>query len=630
MENILNLPELIIRAQNAFGASREEWMKEKLENYFHEPPYYLNAIQNNKPTILEGGRGTGKTTFLKCLNYEGQFALCKENIDQFLSNNYIGLYYKVSTNQASSFTHFIHDQSSRISTFSNYFNLIYCLEYFKMLIWMDSFVEIRLTQRDCERVCRVLSIPYQSNSDFSSYIYDELENKLYDLQNSFNSNSSLKNVSRSFILDDALNKIYGIYKKYTPFKNKTLFLLIDEFENLLDYQQQIVNSKIKHASIDVTYKIGVRELGWRIRYALNETEYLTHPSDYEIINIEKELRKDNRFYQFAGKIFTDRLSVFLGDSESKSVQGISDFFETISYEEEALRLGLEDNPGYKEFSKTQLYSQLRKQKHSELYCYFIHMKSLKQDVPYSKIIDEYTLNSKKAVTDYNNYKYDLLFKIRKGKPSDIKKYYAGWETMCALANGNLRYLMEIVFACFETAITKSNEIPQIITAEDQTKVVIEFGKKMIFELEGLDVQSHAITKLLLGLGRVFQLLAESNLVAPEITQFSIKDDLGNGSIEELVKRSVMNLVLVRHPGSKLNSFEIKDYDYSLHPVFAPYFGISYRKKRKIQLTTSDLESLINDPKKAIKVLLKGKYSEGEGDKSNLQLQLFNDLFGYAE
>lgn len=630
MENTLKLPELIIRAQNAFGASREEWMKEKLEKYFHKPPYYLNAIQNNKPTILEGGRGTGKTTFLKCLNYEGQFALCQENIDRFLSNNYIGLYYKVSTNQASSFSTYLDDEGMRNSTFTNYFNLIFCLEFFKMLIWMENFVNITLTKRDCERIYRVLNVSSKYEADFASSIYDELENKLYDLQNSFNSVKSLHSVSKSFILDDALNKVYGIYKQYTPFTNKSLFLLIDEYENLLDYQQQIVNSKIKHATIDVTYKIGVRELGWRVKYALNESEYLSQPSDYELINIEKELRKENRFYHFANKIFSDRLAVFLGNSDCNKTHEIGGFFEAISYEEEALRLGIKDNSDYKEFSETQTFRELTKEKYSELYCYFIYTRSLKQDIPASKIVDEYNLNPKKAVTDYNNYKYDLLFKIRKGKPTEIKKYYAGWETMCALANGNLRYLMEIVYSCFEIAIQSNNEIPKVISAEEQTKVVIDFGRKMIFELEGLDVQSHAITKLLLGLGRVFQLLAESNRVAPEITQFSIKGQLGNSAMDDLVKRSVMNLVLVRHSGSKLNSFEIKDYDYSLHPVFAPYFGISYRKKRKIQLTTNDLESLISDPKKAIRVLLKGKYSEGEGDKSMHQLQLFNDLFGYVE
>ena len=49
----------------------------------------------------------------------------------------------------------------------------------------------------------------------------------------------------------------------TVLEGKQFFFLIDEFENFQDYQQQILNTLVKHNNRFYTFKIGVRELGFR-------------------------------------------------------------------------------------------------------------------------------------------------------------------------------------------------------------------------------------------------------------------------------------------------------------------------------------------------------------------------------
>ncbi len=57
-----------------FGGYRAEWLKEQVFELFTEPSYFPE-LKTPRPCILIGGRGTGKTTVLRGLSYEGQFAL---------------------------------------------------------------------------------------------------------------------------------------------------------------------------------------------------------------------------------------------------------------------------------------------------------------------------------------------------------------------------------------------------------------------------------------------------------------------------------------------------------------------------------------------------------------------------
>ena len=61
--------------------------------------------------------------------------------------------------------------------------------------------------------------------------------------------------------------------------------------------------------------------------------------------------------------------------------------------------------------------------------------------------------------------------------------------------------------------------------------------------------------------------------------------------------AVMHLALVRSSGTKLSEqAATQEYDYWLHPIFAPFFIYSYRRKRKMQLDMNLLEGLVDRPR----------------------------------
>src|ERR1700733_3827046 len=81
---------------------KAEWLKERIFDLFREPEYFPEMTAES-PCVLIGGRGTGKTTVLRGLSYEGQFALSGRSVDVIPTTPFFGFYYKVNTNRVTAF-----------------------------------------------------------------------------------------------------------------------------------------------------------------------------------------------------------------------------------------------------------------------------------------------------------------------------------------------------------------------------------------------------------------------------------------------------------------------------------------------------------------------------------------------
>jgi len=85
-----------------FGNYKAEWLHERMFDLFTQPAY-LPDLEDHRPCVLMGGRGTGKTTALRSLSYEGRFARAKHDIAAIKSWKYFGFYYRVDTNRVTAF-----------------------------------------------------------------------------------------------------------------------------------------------------------------------------------------------------------------------------------------------------------------------------------------------------------------------------------------------------------------------------------------------------------------------------------------------------------------------------------------------------------------------------------------------
>lgn len=621
-ENLKNLNKL-------FGSYRAEWLKEKIFDLFSEPSYFT-ALQDNRPFVLEGGRGTGKTTVLRGLSYQGQYALHKNDIISFDKNDFIGIYHRVNTNHVRAFIDGGLSEDNWKRVFSHYFNLIVSREILIFLKWHAKLnnSDEYLSGQICEIIAKSLCI--NNLCDSQTQLLDFLEMELVVFQSKIN-NLNSENLPSLSMAGDPIKLITENIIKLTQFHSKTFYLILDEYENFEDYQQQVINTLIKHNTDFYTFKIGVRELGWRIKHTLNPNELLHDPADYVLFPVEQKL-EEGHFSEFAKKVCEQRIHQLFPEQNATDLFMIEEALGTLSIEDEALMLEVENTEHFKVFNDAA--KGINELSHlSSLYKFFIAYWGYHHKMSIDDTIKNYLDNSSAWNTRYDNYKYEMLFKIRTGRGKrGIQKYYSGWATYVKLSQGNIRYLMELVYRVYEKHLQDDKELNTKVDVKLQTLAAQDVGLKNLMELEGLWKNGAKLTKLLLGFGRIFQVLSkEEGNSAPEQNQFSIENSESiSDDCQEILTAAIMNLAIVRSPGNKLSdNTQTRDYLYTIHPIYSAYFCFSYRKKRKILVKSEDILGVILKPKETISSILKKFNIDLDVSESkNLpkQLEIFENYY----
>ncbi|RKH53775.1 hypothetical protein D7V93_26310 [Corallococcus llansteffanensis] len=140
--------------------------------------------------------------------------------------------------------------------------------------------------------------------------------------------------------------------------------------------------------------------------------------------------------------------------------------------------------------------------------------------------------------------------------------------------------------------------------------------------------------MLLGLGRIFQVMAaKPEGHTPEANQFEVRDDADDvgmmkaAEVDDLLRGAVMHLALLRFTGTKpQDESNTKAYDYMVHPIFAPLFEFSYRRKRKISLSAEDVLDVVTNPNQAIGRVLEQQHRDMTDAPIPEQLRLFEGFY----
>jgi hypothetical protein len=227
------------------------------------------------------------------------------------------------------------------------------------------------------------------------------------------------------------------------FRGKNFFFLLDEYENFLDYQQQVVNTYIKHSGQLYSFKIGVKELGWRRRATLQENEQLISPADYVRINISESL-KGEKFRRFAKSVCNERFAK-LTISQEDPIIDVTKIFPGLPEDQEAEMLGIKRIVPriVLELGELSRAERTHLNHLSPLEIYFISFWAEGQGLSVREVFDDTLRDNHRWRTRFENYRHALLFTIRK-HVRGINKYYAGWDVFTQLSGNNIRYLLELV------------------------------------------------------------------------------------------------------------------------------------------------------------------------------------------
>lgn len=608
-----------------FGSYKAEWSQELIFQLFTRPDYFPE-LETARPCVLIGGRGTGKTTVLRSLSYEGRDALPRVGDADASTWPYYGFYYRVDTNRVTAFDGPDLPRRTWTRVFGHYVNLLLCGQVIRFLDWYarerpgDSVLEPRACQTVSVSLHLEIADTVQGLLVGINAARVRFEAFLNDLGESDRIPLSLQGAP--------IDELMSAVARLPQFTGKRFFFIIDEYENFLDYQQEVMNTLIKHSGGHHTFKVGVRELGWRKRTTLNPNEQLTSPADYHLIPIAEKLDTAT-FTKFAADIINQRLAR-LDTSNGASLE-VEHLLLGPSDEEEAEDLGVREKvalevskPGFSPGHGRMLLEL------PPLEAYFVLFWAKAQGVTPEQVLAERAAVPDAWQTRFANYRHAILFSIREGK-AGLRKHYAGWDTFVLLSGANIRYLLELVHQALLQHERQGGTTCEAVGWNTQTEAAQAVAKSRVAEIQGLSIQGANLTKLVLGLGRVFQVLAlRPGPHTPEVNQFHLSDARElQQDVSDLLTFGVMHLALVRSTANKLsNPTELKDYDYALHPVFAAFFTFSHRKKRKMRLHPNQLVGLVKDPTRTIREIL-NEQNRREVEDLPEQLRLFDGYYDQA-
>lgn len=604
---------------DAFGSYRAENLsKVKLAELYTAPSYFpelLKAI----PCFLEGGRGTGKTTVLKHLSYEFKSTGQAES-------PFHGLYHKFETSEVNAFQGIDCSEAFWKKAFAHYLNLRMCT--LLVSYTLEIFSE-EASQIDSQSFRLFLYSFRLSESTTLQELPFALEKLILSLQNSLNDLDDVSTEGFSMLASPQKYLIKS-FQTISGFSDKPVAFLFDEYENLENYQQQIVNTLIKQADHTITFKVGVREEGLRERRTIGNREVIQTPADYALIKITDKL-EGKTFDAFAKTVINSRLSILV-DSGYLVPSDIASILPGLSVEDEAKLLDVSD-----------ISSKIKKEHSfidsgtfSDFEIYLLDFIATSRKIPLSTIYADALKGHLSLSNLKNNYGYASLFALKRKSPGQTK-YYCGWDTFLLLADGNIRYLLQLISKMLSSSAQVGNSLSSIISFRMQSQCASKVAEEILQDSEGISRSGTRLMKLVLALGTIFhQLAINPEGHAPELNQFEIINENSMTSerqaeIDHLLREAVMHMALVRSGGTKLSSNETRSYDYMLHPIYAPYFVFSHRRKRKFKLEGEELLSLIENHKETISLVLKrhNRYVPSDG-VSQPVLDMYEGLFGSDE
>ena len=618
----------------SLGGYRAEQLEDQGRLYrLFSAPSFLAELETNRSCLLVGGRGTGKTTLLKGLSLQGQMHLLGQSEEAL---PFVGVYLRMNSNRVAAFSGPELPQERWNRVFAHYLNLLLIDELLRTIqVLKDAQLPTAISDEGLQLAC--LSLHLETCDSLESlhtavrYSMVRIEAGINNVGDGFNLPLSLQGQPID-ILIDAL-------KDGPILEDRLLFFLIDEYENLSREQQSVFNTLIKHARSNYSFKIGVKSLGLQTRGTLVTTETLSYPADYEQIDIVERLEAEG-FPEFASRVVElrwEELSRGDVEHEAKLFPPPAEWLRSLSMEEEAIVLGIE-------ILLRDLARDLGQTLSEE------ELKAF-EDLP---VLDRYAvtylmpgdpaIGAREAIKDparwasrVDNHRYAMLFSIRRRRVG-LRKHYAGWPTICALAAGNTRFLLQIVteIALVQQRLGRALEEP--VPPDVQTRAAQEVGYRNLMDLEGIARDGASIVRLVLGLGRVFGIMASRPQGhAPEVNQFALSESTSSAALQQatnLLDSAVQHQALVNFAGNKLakESGETRTANYRLHPIFSAFFVFSHRKQRKFRLSADDLVGFVEMPTGTIRRVLaktgREQYLESDGVEG--QLALFAEFYGLPE
>lgn len=632
------------KLSDAFAKNRAEEFPDDVYGKYVLPRNYnsVDLGRMTKACIIIGGRGYGKTMFLKYHCHSTILSQEKKEI-KIDDLKTIGIYWRPDT----SFTQHMSDRwlgNYWHSAFKTYFaiNVIIEFSYFLSnlknnvnLLYKDKISDLLLPEPIS------LALEIKNPTSIIDSVRD-LQNSLFKICNWVS--APITQVPPITIdIKTSLDLIISDIKNICPeLKNTQFHIFIDEFENLTYRQQEIVNTLMKHGKYPLLFSVAYKKNATVSHKTLSD-EHVVEQHDYRIIDLEKLYIDD--FDIFAGEILALRLSKYnsykgfksqiiditqIDSRRNDKYQDVikilaSSFLPELSFKDISLQI-IKDR-AIRNKLETLILTGLKE--------FNPHYKAnildfIDEAFPEASIVNGALVNRRNSSPEFiidqmrlyklgyeSKYKswvqnnlVGMIIHLYNLFPSKFCPIYAGYSQFTKISRGNIRHFLEL---CYQAVLKAENE--EEIKGMDEISINSQsYATKKTSELEidkipDFGAQGAHLKRVAKRLGKIFNYSqSRRSQSESEVNHFTL-DMTDKSFLSEktqlLFNEALIWSVLIETESTKSKSNDnLEEKDYLLHPVLSPYFGISHRKKRKLKFSVKEIEVIFSGDDGVFSELLK--------------------------
>lgn len=637
-EPIVLAPEYIKRS-NPFALIRRDYITdEDVARFFVDPGgNIVEDMGRFTPIVVTGSRGSGKTMLASKFSLDVMLAEQRRlygrvNLDEI---EQVGLYFRIDADFLDSFNQ--RDEALRgvfDSLFAQFFDIVVIR---KALLALESLGGIG-EWCDEAKLIRGLFAEFAekaiepTHAAFADFLEEQLVGIRLYLNNPHRVECPILISPNSLMkrLMEALRRDRRIGRRY-------FVILVDEYENYAEYQQCIINTRLKHSRREdgVTYRLFMRNGGLVTRETLAPGQTIEETHDYRRHSLDEEL-DFNEFSHHALKVANRHLEEDPWFSANGYVRA-EDLFEGFSAEDEARLLVEQGN------RKDEMVAWVNKHFTVDGQTLLDWMKSepnplrravavvlRNQGKSAVEIVSIFREGGDKAQQHYHNYHRGALHWLC--RLYHVDKKYAGLNTVLGLAGNNIRVFLDYCHAI--VAEWMAADCPPLpIPWRLQDDAIHQQALILRENLYSAARSTTEINQFLERLGRLFEAANKGPRQSePEINHFALRGEVADGEgrerLEKWLKDAWYEGVLRQLRGNKQKSLhELRGEDWQICPWFAPLFNLSTRRKKKMSLSGDEVLVLFRGSDDKWRQLLTKKSKEFErlgGEVAVGQSQLFDN------
>ena len=626
---------------------------------FYIPPYFqkLELKSATRSVYIIGKRGCGKTMLLKYMDYHTAFSPKRVEIpnDELA---HVGVYWRVDTQFCNSLKMRGIEEEQWKTIFDGYFAIVVSIEIIKAMRAIAKSAYAHFNEENFK------VLHFGSASDFHPEFptgAEELERYLEKSRRTFT--TWVSNVSsmsqpllppgRSFV-----SALIEDLRSMPALAELGIYVYVDEVENLVPYQRRVLNTYLKHSERPFIVSFTSKELSGESATTGPEAVNATH--DFRLVALDDMLQDPERSVFFA-EVYLANLDLAQGRADSPAIQrlltpeGLADR-HTQAYRDATLgairRLfpskstkdvarEAVNEPRIRKILEDRLTRALDKRKSPDK----LHEFMAYGDVPDALVTLPALVNRSNlklddilaALAEYrahgtgpfartwiHNNLFGALLELYRPYQA-ICPLYSGFDTFCIMSGNNLRHFLILAYKALEVTELLDEDV-QIFSVPIQAAAAFEASGKFIDEIRTFGEYGERLRIFVLRLGGVFRgLQALPAMSEPEQNQFTI-----NSGARPLSSNEERVLYEARKYAILLEQLETKTkgkvgtdvVDYQLNPIFAPYFQISYRRKRKIELSVEDFNVLALGTESEYRALCSRVFKGEPASNEALQLGLW--------